>query len=90
MIQIMRRAYSLVLAAIIMNPLISLANEGLEEPQIHPLCNQEPQKKEIKNERVWHKWPDGTIKSKSIYFVDGTWVEYHFYKNGQMNKITSR
>jgi antitoxin component YwqK of YwqJK toxin-antitoxin module len=84
MMQTMRRAFGLILVATIMNPLSSLANEGLEEPQIHLLCNQESEKKEIKNEMVWHKWPDGSIKSKSVYFVDGTWVEYHFHQNGQM------
>ncbi len=84
----LRRAHCLVLVAILMIPLVSIADEGLEAPEIHPLCNQEPKKKEIKKERVWHKWPDGSIKSKSVYFKDGTWVSYEFYQSGQMKRET--
>ena len=84
MIKNRSRTLGLFLALTFLNPLVYLADEGLPAPQIHPLCKQAAEQKEIKQERVWSNWPDGSIKSKSIYFIDGTWVAIHFHQNGQM------
>ena len=73
-----------LLLALTLLPIAAIANEGLEPPVAHPLCLQEPAKKEIKNERVHKNWPDGSIKYKTVYFMDGTYVFYQFHENGQM------
>ena len=88
MLPMLRRDITFILVSIIMIPLISFANEGLEAPQIHPLCRQEAERKEIKKQRVWHAWPDGSVKMKSVYFADGTWVQVEFYQSGQRKRET--
>ena len=88
MMPMLRRDILFVLVSITMIPLGSHANEGLEAPQINPLCMQEAEQKEIKEERVWIKWPDGSVKSKSVYFTDGTWVGYEFYQSGKLKRET--
>ena len=86
MIPMLRQTHCLALAVILMIPMGSLADEGLEPPEIHPACNQEPEQREIKKERIWNNWPDGSVKYKSVYFTDGTWVEYAFYQSGQLKR----
>ncbi|MBN2493432.1 MAG: hypothetical protein JXR96_02475 [Deltaproteobacteria bacterium] len=78
-----------ILATMMMLPSIGLAQEAPEEPQLNPLCEQSPPEKKVKTERVGrNKWPDGSIKYKSIYFTDGTWVEYEFYQSGKLRRET--
>lgn len=67
---------------------VASAQEGVSPPREHPLCRQATPDKAVKRESVFTTWPDGSVKSKAMYYADGTSLQLHFHANGQMQSET--
>ena len=56
----------------------------IDPPVPEPMCGEEPEDKVVSYEKVFSEWPDGSVKSKTIKFVDKSSVFLQYHQNGNM------
>ena len=76
--------YLLLLFSVWTEAAIAQNNNEIDPPVPESICGEEPEEKIVSFERVFSEWPDGSVKSKTIKFVDKSSVFLQYHENGNV------